>query len=446
MRRGELFPDSMGFALTLLYIVITLMTPMEVLPGLVEYRVALVLMVITLLASVFSMLSRHFSFRARQLHLVLALTAYAAASVLFALRWFGGAFDALLEQLFLTGIVLIVAWNVFTIARLRALVYVLVAVGIVITAQGVAALTTDYRREEFTFREGVDADPTTGVYARYNYRIRGLGFLNDPNDFGQFLVIDIALLGCCWKPKRFARNALVVILPGSILLTGVFLTRSRGAILALLVLVLLLLKKRMGKLGYVIGGGVAATAMIAMTALTGRGLSTTEGSAAGRIDAWYAGFQMAKSSPLFGVGYGRFTDHNPITAHNSYVLCLAELGFPGYFIWLAIIVSSLLELNALEKVAAEPGQPAEVAELRSIARSVFAAVMMFAVTAWFLSRSYSGIFFILIGCVIAVTELARKTGAMEANRPRLSWRVATVATAAAALSAIYAIVRIRGAF
>ncbi len=436
----------MSFVLTLLYIVTTLMTPMEVLPALVEYRVALVLMVITLLASVFSMLSRHFSFRALQLHLVMGLTAYAAASVLFALRWFGGAFDAFLEQMFLTGIVLIVAWNVYTIARLRALVYVLAAVGIVITIQGVAALTSDYRKEEFTYREGVDADSATGVYTRYNYRIRGLGILNDPNDLGQFLVIDIALLGCCWKQRRFARNALTVILPAGILLTGVFLTRSRGALLALMVLVLLLLKKRMGKLAYAFGGGVGATGIVAMTALTGRGLSTTEGSAAGRLDAWYAGFQMAKSSPLFGVGYGHFTDHNPLTAHNSYVLCLAELGFPGFFIWLAIIVSSLMELNALEILADEPGQPEQVAELRSIARSVFAAVMMFAVTAWFLSRSYSGVFFILIGCVIAVTEMARKTGAGAAIPRRISWKIATLATAAATLSTIYVIVRIRGVF
>jgi hypothetical protein len=183
-----------------------------------------------------------------------------------------------------------------------------------------------------------------------------------------------------------------------------------------------------------------------MTALTGRGLSTTEGSAAGRLDAWYAGFQMAKSSPLFGVGYGHFTDHNPLTAHNSYVLCLAELGFPGFFIWLAIIVSSLMELNALEILADEPGQPEQVAELRSIARSVFAAVMMFAVTAWFLSRSYSGVFFILIGCVIAVTEMARKTGARAAIQGRISWKIATLATAAATLSTIYVIVRIRGVF
>ena len=56
---------------------------------------------------------------------------------------------------------------------------------------------------------------------------------------------------------------------------------------------------------------------------------------AGRLDAWSAGLGMFRQQPFFGVGYNMFTDHNEITAHNSFVLCFAELGLFGYFIWLA---------------------------------------------------------------------------------------------------------------
>jgi putative inorganic carbon (hco3(-)) transporter len=436
----------MGFALTLLYTLMTLLTPKEVFPAFAEYRPAIVLMLVTLLASVFTMLGQRYSFKARQLYLVLALTAYAAASVLVALKWFGGAFDAFLEQMFLTGIVLIVSWNIFSLTRLRIYIYLLVAVGIINTFEGVAAIESGYRVEEFTYKEGVDVDPATGEYRGFNQRIRGLGFLNDPNDFGQFLVMDIALLGCCWKKRRLVRNLLGVILPGLLLLGGVYLTRSRGAILALLVLVLLLMKKRLGKLAYFVAGGAGGVAMVAMAALTGRGMTSTDGSAAGRIDSWYAGFQMVKSSPIFGVGYNHFTDHNTLTAHNSYMLCLAELGFPGFLIWLAILVTSLLEMNSLETAAEEAPDRPDIQEIGSAARSMFAAVMMFAITAWFLSRSYSGIFFILIGAVIAMGEIARKAGAVELVKPQISWRLATLGTAFATLAGIYAIIRMRSIF
>ena len=58
-------------------------------------------------------------------------------------------------------------------------------------------------------------------------------------------------------------------------------------------------------------------------------MSAAEESANGRLDAWYAGFQMFKDNPLFGVGQGMFTDYHYLTAHNSYMLVLSELGFFG---------------------------------------------------------------------------------------------------------------------
>jgi O-antigen ligase len=54
---------------------------------------------------------------------------------------------------------------------------------------------------------------------------------------------------------------------------------------------------------------------------------------------------MFKSAPLFGIGFNGFTDLYEITAHNSFVLCLAELGLLGSTLWLALLVTTMMGLK-----------------------------------------------------------------------------------------------------
>jgi O-antigen ligase len=56
-----------------------------------------------------------------------------------------------------------------------------------------------------------------------------------------------------------------------------------------------------------------------------------------RYDAWSAGLDMWHHSPIFGVGPRAFVDHNYLTAHNSFVLSLGELGFVGLFLFTTVI-------------------------------------------------------------------------------------------------------------
>ena len=71
---------------------------------------------------------------------------------------------------------------------------------------------------------------------------------------------------------------------------------------------------------------LGGTGFIAASAIGGRAISSKEQSAAERIEAWSVGLELLKWRPLFGAGYGNFTDHHHLTAHNSFVLCFAELG------------------------------------------------------------------------------------------------------------------------
>jgi len=427
----------MGFALTLFYLFSTFITPAEVMPVLLPYRVMLVLLLLTLMASTLTMLGSRFSFKAPQLPLLIALVVDCGFTVLYADKWFGGAMDAVMNLLFLLGIVLMVSWNVITLSRLRALVLLLAAVGTIVTLRGCLGLE-NYGNETYVMHE-TDQDQTGQVL--HLDRIMGQGVLNDPNDLGQFLLICIALLGCCWKKRKLVSNLFLVLLPGSIMFAGILLTKSRGAMLGLLVMTLFLLREKLGQIGSLIGTIAGGVGILGMAVMTGRGLSLSEGSAAGRLDAWYAGFQMLKGSPLFGVGFQRFTEHNPLTAHNSYMLALAELGVPGFLIWLAIIVCSTLQVRALSIM---PGGTETLDEIRHAARYVYLAFIMFVVTAWFLSRSYTTVLFVLIGCAVALTEIVRRQGVIQEAKEKISWTLATAVSAVLFVVSVYVLLRIRG--
>ena len=197
----------------------------------------------------------------------------------------------------------------------------------------------------------------------------------------------------------------------------------------------------------------------------GRGISAADG--ADRLAAWASGLEMFKSAPLLGVGFGRFTDLNDITAHNSFVLCLAELGLVGSTLWIALLVTTLLGLNQrIADADSEPGE-CEPGEILSEAIAVRAAagtfhemesksqdsrasesgeiaiagetelhlepeslriparrwaialrmsLVAFLITGWFLSRSYRMPMYLALGLATATLNFAPSPG--ERARPR----------------------------
>jgi O-antigen ligase len=130
----------------------------------------------------------------------------------------------------------------------------------------------------------------------------------------------------------------------------------------------------------------------------GREVSSGEASASLRIDAWSDGLNLLKAKPLFGVGYGNFLDHHERTAHNSFVLCFAELGLLGYFLWMGLIVIAYL---GLENVLRHPLPSTPEGDLASILRT---SLVAFLVCAWFLSRTYQPSLYILLALCISTWQ------------------------------------------
>jgi hypothetical protein len=69
---------------------------------------------------------------------------------------------------------------------------------------------------------------------------------------------------------------------------------------------------------------------------------------------------------------------------------------------------------------------------------------MFVVTAWFLSRSYTTVLFVLIGCAVALTEIVRRQGVIQEAKEKISWTLATAVSAVLFVVSVYVLLRIRG--
>ena len=139
-----------------------------------------------------------------------------------------------------------------------------------------------------------------------------------------------------------------------------------------------------------------------------------EESAAGRVDAWFEGIQMLIHKPIFGVGKGLFTDHNYLTAHNSFVLAFAELGLAGYFFWLSFVGLSVLMVYKISTTTADQlggshwVDVAEWNQCKDICRAYSYAMAGFFVCAFFLSRSYNILLFMLCALCVALYQVVRR--------------------------------------
>jgi O-antigen ligase len=238
-------------------------------------------------------------------------------------------------------------------------------------------------------------DPKAGVINRVNW----VGIFSDPNDLALLFVIGIGLL----LPFIFS-NINVIVRIFSAVITGylgygVFLTNSRGGQLALMATLFyfFIRKTKRFMIGSIVGGAAVALMMIFGPSRMSM-LSSSEESAASRLDLWYGGIQLFKSNPVFGAGYGMFMEDLPQTAHNSYVLAVAELGFVGLFLWVALIYISIKGLLMVQN---------NNKALANYALGIQSALMGFCAAAFFLSRTYVILPYMLFAMAGSLVWLAR---------------------------------------
>jgi putative inorganic carbon (HCO3(-)) transporter len=470
-----------GFILTAVYIVVTIISPEQFGPQWANYHAVMYLAGFTFVFSLPMVRSRTNLKSSIQTFLMLGFI-FAIALSKVANGWIGGAIAS--WQIFLpsAAVFFFTVANVTTIRRLKILTLISAASSLVVVVEALCGYYLGFHAETFVLQQSVSSpDEVYGQLAR----LRGAGFLSDPNDFAQILLIVLPLLFIAWQKRRKVVNSLVVLVPAALLLWAIYLTHSRGALIALAIIALMAAQKKLGTIPAAVLIAVLVIALMAVDFTGGRGISSGEG--AGRLEAWANGLEMFKRAPLFGIGFGAFTDFNDLTAHNSFVLCLAELGLVGTTLWVALLVTTIINLNRIisqhQKRQVKSPSPAPIESRKeeftlldsvpNLAESPAAAqvatalaseagkeirrenqpvipihwllamrlaLVGFIATCWFLSRSYSTPMYLVLGLATAAIAIQQPV-AQPSYRSR--WLFFTIATEAVALICVYGMAHLR---
>ena len=232
--------------------------------------------------------------------------------------------------------------------------------------------------------------PTRGAIFNYlgGYTVWGRAIWNhayeNPNDLAAFTLLQLgfALALFIREPKgwpKLAALAGIVLLP-----VVIFLTQSRGALLALIAAagMLVLMQRRKGRAlmavaAVAIVAGIAAPesawkrfgGMLKLTSASTIAEADEEGSAAQRFAILKVAADVFKSDPISGVGFRAYAKAHgrqaPISglqreaggekdAHNTYMRVLAETGIVGAALYLAMLVAVIVRAEKVRRRARIP--------------------------------------------------------------------------------------------
>ena len=313
----------MGLFFTLFYVLAAFLGPQTIFGDLAEYHIQIVIALITLACSL-PAAGGSGLLRMPQPYAILGLSGAVFLSLAFN-GWISGGPIALMEFIPNAMAFFFVVLNCKKKSHLQMLVAVLLFGALFTVFRAWIALRANDLESPYLLLMSDDAGSQI-------IRIRGLSFISDPNDLAQFMVGLIPCMFLFWSSQKKFANFLLVYLPISGLVYGMYLTHSRGGMVALLAVAIVAGRRKLGVVPSVIAGVVLFVGLSAVGFSGGREVSAASGS--DRMDAWGVGLGLIRTHPLFGVGFRRFADFNDITAHNTVVVCAAELGLVGFFFWM----------------------------------------------------------------------------------------------------------------
>ena len=272
--------------------------------------------------------------------------------------------------------------------RLRVFSGVLVFLTLVLAVQGIV---------QYYLGSGL-AGQTVGDEGR----IQSLGGFANPNALAMALLVGLAF---CYYDIVATRNKLgrfYCLAAAVTIFVAIYLTNSRGTMLALGALATILLVRRAGW-----KNGLAASAVVFVLILVFgpsrmSTISPTEPSAYGRIVAWNTGLEFLKSRPFFGIGAEAWgSEYAAMVAHNSLVHCAAELGMFGLLPWVMLIFISMKNVRFVSRASVEvPGSG-----LRVEADKILLAGLAYVFTSMFISKTYSPLLYVIVALSCAAVNV-----------------------------------------
>jgi probable O-glycosylation ligase (exosortase A-associated) len=145
----------------------------------------------------------------------------------------------------------------------------------------------------------------------------------------------------------------------------------------------------------------------------------------GRLHFWQVAFEMANDRPLLGVGhtgYPRAYNDYDVTGggfgrdravHSAWFGVLAELGYPGLFLFILIIATSLRACRQVRRSAQRGEIPEEMA---AYATGLESSLVAFIVGGSFVSFHYCEMLWHFFGLTIALERVAVREAALARER------------------------------
>jgi putative inorganic carbon (HCO3(-)) transporter len=361
------------------------------------------------------------------------------------------AFDRVLEYaiegLLLYWLFLNVVRDVATLRRVIAAA--LLAGSLLASLNIYQSATGDYRRDfgglasrQLHLEEKRDRDLESGVRAPKLYLAeRAQGPQYDSNYLAQFMVVLLPLAWLQFRNGRTRRGRLCAAGAGVLILVGVFLTYSRGGLLAFFAVALL--ATCLGWLPWrrvLVATVCAALLLPAIAPVTYQRITSLQSVAAlddpkadlslrGRATEMLAALHVVMDYPLLGVGPGQYKpfysiDYHQIPAvkfrdlqqrrraHNLYLEMAAETGLIGITLFLVIPLVLLRDLwNAQRRLARENR------ELADTAVALLLSIIGFLLAAMFLTLAYQRYYWFLLALAGASLGIMRSVIGRLPHRP-----------------------------
>ena len=426
----------MTYVVCLIYIAVVYLRPGELVPAWADLRIAAIALIVAGVTGLVSLAREPRRFA--NLPNDLCFLGFCLASILSnpASGRFAAGYDAFVKLLPLVAFYLLIRLAVRTASQLRWLIVVIVVLTLFQATNGIVQYWTGVGAGGSTaVVEGMlqpDPDLLSGSSGETVRRVRGTGIFGDPNDLAMSLVLVFPFL----FSAILSRDARLVqrLLGGGVLATvmySLYLTQSRGGFLGLAALGAAYAYRRFGRWAAVIGAVLLVGLLLAAPGRI-REMSSSEESAQSRVQAWEAGFEMLKSKPVLGVGFGEFINHYAQVAHNSFVHVFAETGFIGGFLFVGMFYWFFVANGSGRNVAG--------AAQSTLARDLWASGVGVTACACFLSQQYVPVLYVPL-VLGAVRVSAERQPNDEAPVTRWwDWGLVLLASLAVVL-AILAVVR-----
>jgi O-Antigen ligase len=248
---------------------------------------------------------------------------------------------------------------------------------------------------------------TQDDYSPLVNRLEDTGLIGNSNDLASLVVqaLPIAVIPAFIAARKFGARAIAFITT-PILLTGLLLSQSRGAVLAVILSIVayFIFRAKNRRRAFILGAFCIPLLFVFSTALNFvRNSDDLKGSTDSRTAFLVAGLNMGARNPVMGVGFSNFPkqwqsyaigtiyESGVHTAHNSWILDFAETGLPGLLLLVGLFFTTFRRA-----IKVHPTHP-----------ELVCAIVGYGIAMTFLSHTYAFYPYVLFALILAAEKLRK---------------------------------------